>query len=163
MPLYVYLRESFHLPYKKYQLPKPMMVMIEGGKHAFNSTDLQEYLISLVGRKTIKDSVRCGAEIYLALKKVLKENGFDANVGNEGAFAPAGLKDNEAPWQLILQAIKNAGYEVGRDVMLSADPAVSEIFSNGKYRLTKDGLNLSSRQLIDYFKKWIEKYPFLSL
>ncbi|MEK7190023.1 MAG: phosphopyruvate hydratase [Patescibacteria group bacterium] len=163
MPLYAYLRECFHLPYKKYVLPKPMMVMIEGGKHAADSTDLQEYLITPVGQKTIKENIRCGAEIYLALKKVLKEKGLNANVGNEGAFAPAGLKDNEAPWQLILQAIKNAGYTAGKDVMLSADPATSEIFTNGKYHLKKEGLTLSSRQLINYFKKWVAKYPFLSL
>ncbi|MDP3244780.1 MAG: phosphopyruvate hydratase [bacterium] len=162
-PLYDYIREAFQLPYKNYQLPKPMMVLIEGGKHAANSTDLQEYLIAVTRGKNIKELVRRGAEIYLALKQVLKEKNLNANVGNEGAFAPEGLKNNEAPWQLILQAIKKAGYGAGKDVMLAADPAVSEIFAQGKYRLTKEKKSLSSRQMINYFKKWVAKYPFLTL
>lgn len=163
LPLYGYIRKTFQLPYKNYTLPKPMVVLIEGGKHAVNSTDLQEYLITPLRGKNIKECVRCGAEVYLSLKQVLKEKKLNANVGNEGAFAPEGLKSNEAPWQLILQAIKKAGYQAGKDVKLAADPAVSEIFDKGKYHLTKEKKTLSSRQMIDYFKKWVAKYPFITL
>ncbi|MFA5022005.1 MAG: phosphopyruvate hydratase [Patescibacteria group bacterium] len=163
LPLYRYLRQVYHLPYRNYSLPKPMMVVIEGGKHAANSTDLQEYMITPVGGKNIKECVRYGAEVYLALKKVLNEKKLNANVGNEGAYAPPGLKNNEEPWQLILAAIKKAGYQAGKDVMLSADPAVSEIYENGKYLLSKTNQSLTSRQLIDYFVKWVSKYPLLTL
>lgn len=140
-----------------------MMVVIEGGKHAANSTDLQEYMITPVGGKNIKECVRYGAEVYLALKKVLKEKKLNANVGNEGAYAPPGLKNNEEPWQLILAAIKKSGYRAGKDVMLSADPAVSELFANGQYHLAKTHQTLTSRQMIDYFAKWVAKYPLLTL
>ncbi|MFA6254501.1 MAG: phosphopyruvate hydratase [Patescibacteria group bacterium] len=163
LPLYRYLRQAFRLPYRNYKLPKPMMVVIEGGKHAANSTDLQEYMITPVGGKNIKECIRFGAEVYLALKKVLKEKKLNANVGNEGAYAPPGLKNNEEPWQLILAAIKKAGYRAGKDVMLSADPAISELFENGKYHLAKTHQNLTSRQMIDYFAKWVKKYPLLTL
>jgi len=163
MPLYRYLRQAFRLPYRNFKLPKPMMVVIEGGKHAVNSTDLQEYMITPVGGKNIKECVRYGAEVYLALKKVLQAKKLNANVGNEGAYAPEGLKNNDSPWQLILQAIKKAGYKAGKDVMLSADPAVSEIYEDGKYVLAKTGEKLTSREMIDYFKGWVEKYPLLVL
>ena len=163
MPLYRYLRQAFHLPYHSYKLPKPMMVVIEGGKHAVNSTDLQEYMITQVGGKNIKECVHIGAEVYLALKGVLKAHKLNANVGNEGAFAPPGLKNNEEPWQLILEAIKKAGFKAGKEVMLSADPETSELFTNGKYHLSKTKQTLTSRQLIDYFTKWVKKYPLLTL
>ncbi len=163
MPLYAYLRQAYNLPYKSYNLPRPMMVVIEGGKHAVDSTDLQEYLITPIGGKNVRECIRCGAEVYLALKKVLQEKKLNANVGNEGAFAPPGLKDNEAPWELILQAIKKAGYQPGKDVMLSADPATSEIFTKGKYHLAKNNQVFSSQQIIEYFKKLAQKYPLLTL
>ncbi len=162
-PLYAYLREIFKLPYKNFKLPRPMMVVIEGGKHATNSTDLQEYIITPIGGKNVRECVRYGAEVYLALKRVLQEKNLNANVGNEGAFAPPGLQNNETPWELILEAIKKAGYEAGKDIMLSADPATSEIFENGKYHLPKTDENLSSKQMIEYFKKWVQKYPLLTL
>ncbi|MBU1165116.1 phosphopyruvate hydratase [Patescibacteria group bacterium] len=163
VPFYKYIRQTYRLKYKNYKLPKPMIVVIEGGKHAVNSTDLQEYMITPVGGKNIKESVRIGAEVYLNLKKVLHQKNLNANVGNEGAYAPAGLKNNESPWLLIMQAIKKAGYKAGKDVMLSADPAVSEIFENGKYNMKKDKKKLSSRQMIDYFKTWVNKYPLITL
>jgi len=162
-PIYQYLRRTYRLPYKNYQLPKPMIVVIEGGKHAVNSTDLQEYMITPVGGKNIKECVRIGAEVYLNLKKVLHQKKLNANVGNEGAYAPEGLKTNESPWQLILQAIKKAGYKPGKDVKLSADPAVSEIYEQGRYNLKKDKKKLTSRQMIDYFRSWVKKYPLLIL
>ncbi|MFH0779592.1 MAG: phosphopyruvate hydratase [Parcubacteria group bacterium] len=163
IPLYEYIRKVYRLPYKKFNLPRPMMVCVEGGKHAFDSTDLQEYLIAPVSGKNVKECVRCGAEVYLALKRILQEEKISSNVGNEGAFAPAGMKNNEEPWKLILRAIKKAGYVVGKDVMLAVDPAASELFKGGSYHLPKNGTILTSREMIDFYKKWVRKYPLLSL
>ncbi len=163
MPLYEYIREAFNLQIEDYRLPNPMMVMIEGGKHADQSTDFQEYSVSPIGNKSAKENVRCGIEIYLTLKKVLKEKGFSVNVGNEGAFAPNGLESNEAPISLIIEAIEKAGYKAGEEVGISLDPAVSEIFENGKYQLKKEGKSLSSAQLIELFNEWIAKYPIITL
>ncbi|MBI2548457.1 phosphopyruvate hydratase [Candidatus Woesearchaeota archaeon] len=156
---YHYLRETFSLPITSFVLPCPMMVVIEGGVHADQSADLQEYMISPVGASTVKESVRYGIETYLHLKKVLKSKSLNANVGNEGAFAPAGLATNDAPLGLMLEAIKNAGYQPGKDIGLSLDPAVSEIFEDGKYILSKDNKELSSEEMIEYFAAWIKKYP----
>ena len=122
---------NYELRITNYELPSPMMVVIEGGKHADNSTDFQEYLIvprvtNEAGVYSARESIRCGAEVYLALKKVLKENGFNTNVGNEGAFAPEGIRLNAEPWDLIMEAIDRAGYAPGKDVMLAADLAASE-------------------------------------
>lgn len=156
---YQYLRETYALPITPFVLPCPMMVVIEGGMHADQSTDFQEYMISPIGAPTVKEAVRYGIETYLHLKKVLKARGLNANVGNEGAFAPAGLATNDAPLGLMLEAIKNAGYQPGKDIGISLDPAVSEIFDNGKYVLSKDNKKLTSEEIIDYFVAWTKKYP----
>jgi len=163
IPFYQHIREVFDLGIGNYRLPNPMMVVIEGGKHADQSTDFQEYMVSPFGRGSVRENVRCGVEIYLTLKKVLKEKGLSINVGNEGAFAPSGLKSNEAPLPLLMEAIEKAGYKPGKDVGISLDPAVSEIFENGKYRLKKDDKSLSSEEVIELFKDWAGKYPIISL
>ncbi len=163
IPLYKYIRSTFKLGIKNYVLPNPMMVVIEGGKHADKSTDLQEYMVSPIGGKSAKENVRCGIEVYLTLKKVLKAKGFSVNVGHEGAFAPEGLPANESPLELINEAIKKAGYKPGKDAGISLDPATSEIFEKGKYILKKDKKKLSSEQMIDYFERWIKKYPIITL
>jgi enolase len=155
-------------------LPLPMIVVIEGGKHADDSTDFQEYLIVPQVSQSARENIRCGAEVYLELKRVLKAKGYNTNVGNEGAFAPSGIKSNEEPWDLILEAIARAGYKAGHDVMLAADPACSEMVEKGDYdlvrksdqviyRLKTENRTLSSKELIDYFAQWVEKYPFISL
>jgi len=150
-------------------LPRPMVVVIEGGKHAANSTDFQEYLLvsqikNQKGKISIRESVRAAAESYLSLKKILKDKGYNTNVGNEGAYAPAGIKTNTEPWDLILQTVKQAGYQVGQDIMLAADPACSEVFGkDGKYHLKTEDKILTSQELIDYFAAWLDKYPFFSL
>jgi len=161
--LYQHIRDVFKLRIKEYILPNPMIVVIEGGKHADKSTDLQEYMVSPIGNKSIKENVRCGIEIYLTLKKILKQKGFNVNVGNEGAFAPSGLPTNESPLNFIKEAIKKAGYTAGKDVGISLDPAVSSIFKNGKYELKKENKRLASAEIIDYFEKWIKKYPIITL
>ncbi len=159
IPLYKYIREVFSLDIQDWMLPNPMMVVIEGGVHAHDSTDLQEYMVSPMGGQSAKENVRMGIETYLTLKKLLKSKGFTVNVGNEGAFAPSGLKSNEAPLPLILEAIEKTGYKKGEDIGISLDPAVSEIFENGKYNLEKEGKKLTSDEMVDYFVNWVEKYP----
>lgn len=167
IPMYKYIRNVFALPIKKFILSNPMMVVIEGGKHADQSTDLQEYLVSPIGLKSVKEEVRSGIEIYLTLKKVLVSKGFNTNVGNEGAYAPQGLsplglKDNEEPLKLIIEAIKRAGYKQ-KDIGISLDPASSEIFKKGKYFLKKENKKLTSEEMIDYFASWVNKYPIITL
>ncbi|MBN2421589.1 phosphopyruvate hydratase [Candidatus Woesearchaeota archaeon] len=161
--LYEYIRQTFELPINTYRLPNPMMVVIEGGKHADKSTDFQEYMISPIGNKSLKENVRAGIEVYLHLKKLLKEKGYSVNVGSEGAFAPNGLESNESPLNLLAEAIKKAGYTPGKDVAISLDPAASEVFQGNKYQLKKEDKELSSEELIDYFMKWLNKYPIITL
>ncbi|MDO8740591.1 MAG: phosphopyruvate hydratase [Candidatus Woesearchaeota archaeon] len=183
VPLYKYIREAFKLDIKDWRLPNPMMVVIEGGKHADKSTDFQEYMVSPIGGRSVKENVRAGIEVYLQLKKVFKEIGLNTNVGNEGAFAtslnikqpdvtitgafaPASMGSNEMPFDLILKAIKDAGHQAGKDVAISIDPAVSELFDKekGKYVLNNEGgKEFTSEELIDYFSRWIEKYPIITL
>ena len=168
-PMYAYLRNLYKMDEAglptdaNYVLPNPMMVVIEGGQHADQSTDLQEFMISPIGTVSVKENVRIGIETYLTLKKVLKEKGYNSNVGNEGAFAPPGLPANETPLELIMEGIAKAGFKAGEDIGISLDPAVSEIYENGKYELAKDGKNLTSEEMIEYFANWIEKYPIITL
>lgn len=161
--LYEYLREVYDLE-ETNRLPKPMVVMIEGGKHAADSTNLQEYLVSIMGNRSAVENVRMGMEIYDELKKILKREGKSTNVGNEGAFAPNGIETNEKPMEYLVEAIKNAGYVPGVDAGISIDAAASE-FQNresGKYNLSIEKRELSSEELIEYYASWIEKYPFVS-
>jgi len=164
-PLYKYIREKFKLPYKDWRLPKPMMVVIEGGRHADNSTDFQEYIVSVSGASSAREAVRWGEETYRELKGVLRERGLSTNVGNEGAFAPRGIETNEAPLQLIMTAIKKAGYTPGKDISLSLDPAASEFYNpeEKKYILKRESAALSSDQMIALYKEWLTKYPFISI
>ncbi|MBD3328888.1 phosphopyruvate hydratase [Candidatus Dojkabacteria bacterium] len=163
MPLYKYIREAFELDIDGYYLPNPMMVIIEGGKHAHNSTDLQEFIVSTYGFDSAKENIRMGEEIYMALKKHLKSLDLNTNVGNEGAFAPSGLGSNEKPLELIVEAIKLAGYEPGKDAGISLDAAASEFFEDGSYNLTIEAKELSSAELIDYYMPWFEKYPIVTV
>ncbi|MHA1747570.1 MAG: phosphopyruvate hydratase [Promethearchaeota archaeon] len=159
IPFYKYIREAFNININNWKLPNPMMVVIEGGKHADESTDFQEYMISPIGGNSVRENVRMGIETYLTLKKNLKSKGFTVNVGNEGAFAPNGLETNESPLPFIIEAIEKTGYKSGEDIGISLDPAISEIFEDGYYNLKKEGKKLTSEQMIDYFTNWIEKYP----
>jgi len=163
LPLYAYIREAFDLSLPEYVLPNPMMVMIEGGKHADNSTDLQEYLICSYGADSVKENVRMGIEIYHTTKKILKENKFNSNVGNEGAFAPAGISSNEQPLKFITDAITRTGYRVIDEVGLGIDAAASEFYENGKYHLAIENKLLSSDDLMSYYLPWLAKYPIVTL
>lgn len=163
LELYRYLQEIYGLP-ETNELPMPMVVMIEGGKHADETTDLQEYLMSSMGKRSAAENVRIQLEIYEALKKILKREGLSTNVGNEGAFAPNGITSNEKPMEYLVEAIKNAGYIPGVDAGISIDAAASEFQeeNNGLYNLSIEGRKVTSEELVAYYASWIEKYPFVS-
>lgn len=157
LPLYRYLGGSGFM-----QLPTPMMNIINGGAHADNSVDLQEFMIIPAGRPNFREAIRCGAEVFHALKKTLHKKGLATTVGDEGGFAP-NLPSNESAIQYILEAISAAGYEPGRDVLIGLDCASSEFYRDGKYHLTSEGLALSSEQFADYLATWCDKYPIVSI
>lgn len=158
MPLYKYLG-GVH----GHTLPVPMMNIMNGGKHAENSTDFQEFMVMPVGAPTFAEGLRWGVEIYQALKKVLHDKGKATTVGDEGGFAPSNLKSNEEPLEFILEAIQKAGYTAGEQVMIALDPATTEIYEDGKYHLKLENRSLTSEQMVEFWAKWVEKYPIISL
>ncbi|MBP6978249.1 MAG: phosphopyruvate hydratase [Bacteroidales bacterium] len=146
-------------------LPIPMMNILNGGSHADNSIDFQEFMIMPVGAGTFTDAIRMGAEVFHNLKSVLKSQGYSTNVGDEGGFAP-NLKSNEEAIKVILQAIEKAGYKPGKDVYIALDPAASEYFipEENVYHLKKStGEKLTPAQMVDYWKGWVDKYPIISI
>jgi enolase len=144
-------------------LPVPMMNIINGGAHADNNVDFQEFMIVPVGAEKFSEAVRMGAEIFHTLKSVLKKKGYATSVGDEGGFAP-NLKSNEEAIETILEAIAQAGYQTGADVLLALDPAASEFFDGESYVFKKsDGRRLSSEQMISFWKDWADKYPIISI
>ena len=157
LPLYRYLGGP-----SARTLPVPMMNILNGGKHAVNSTDLQEFMVMPVGAPTFSEAVRWSAEVYQALKKVLSGKSYSVNVGDEGGFAPS-LGSNAEAIELILVAIEKAGYRPGDDMMIALDPASSEIYEDGKYQLTTENRALTSEEMVDFYVDWIEKYPIISI
>lgn len=153
-PLYAYVGEGT-------ELPRPMMNIINGGAHADNKLDFQEFMI-IPQRDTIKERVRVGAEVFHNLKKVLNEKGLATGVGDEGGFAPD-LQSNQEGFELIMEAIKRAGYEPGKDVCLGIDVAASEFYKDGKYELVGEGRSLTTDELIDFYEQLVEKYPIISI
>ncbi len=145
-------------------LPVPMMNILNGGKHAVNSTDFQEFMVMPVGAPTFAEALRWGAEIYHSLKKVLHDAGHSTNVGDEGGFAPS-LGGNAKAVEVILTAIEKAGYRPGEDVFIALDPAMSELYDakTGLYKLDIEGKSLSSGELADLWTDWIARYPIISL
>jgi enolase len=143
-------------------MPVPMMNILNGGKHAENSTDFQEFMILPVGAPTFREAVRWGAETYHALKKVLHDRKLNTNVGDEGGFAPS-LGSNQEALELILAAIEAAGYKPGSDICLGIDPAASEFFANGQYTLAREGRTVSATELIALYEQWVGAYPIISL
>ena len=154
LPLYKYVGDGTTLPY-------PMMNIINGGAHADNKLDFQEFMI-IPQRDTIKERVRVGAEVFHNLKKVLNEKGLSTGVGDEGGFAP-NLESNAEGFELIIEAIKKAGYTPGKDVMLGIDVAASEFYENGKYNLVGESRSLTTEELIDYYVELVDKYPIISI
>ena len=141
--------------------PRPMMNIINGGAHADNKLDFQEYMI-IPMRDTIKERIRVGAEVFHNLKNVLKEKGLVTSVGDEGGFAPD-LNSNAEGFELIMEAIKKAGYTPGKDVCMAIDVAASEFYDNGKYNLKGEGRSLTTEELIDYYEELVNKYPIISI
>ena len=157
LPLYRYLGGN-----DATTMPVPMMNIINGGSHADNSVDLQEFMIQPVGAKNISEAIRCGAEIFHALNKVLHDRGLNTAVGDEGGFAPD-LPSNEAAIEVILEAIAAADYTAGKDVFIAIDAAASEFYKNGKYELESEGKSLTAAELVDEYVSWVDKYPILSI
>ena len=145
-------------------LPVPMMNILNGGKHAVDSTDFQEFMIVPAGAETFGEALRWGVETYHALKRVLKKRGYSTNVGDEGGFAPS-LKSNEEAVEVILEAIQEAGYTPGEDIFLALDPAASEIYDEQEkvYVLKKEGRRLSGEELVRFWEDWVNRYPIVSL
>lgn len=143
-------------------LPVPMMNILNGGKHADNSTDMQEYMVLPVGAKTFREGLRMGAEVYQGLKKVLHDKKLNTNVGDEGGFAPS-LSSNREALEVIVAAIETAGYKPGVDIFLGMDPAASEFYVNGKYELAREGRTLTSSEMVDLYEQWIAEYPIVTI
>ncbi len=157
LPLYRYLGGvDAHI------LPVPCFNILNGGKHAQDSTDFQEYMLVPAGVASFPEALRCGAEVYQALKSVLHGRGASTNVGDEGGFAPS-LPSNEAAVEVILEAIEKAGYTPGRECFLALDPASTSFYVDGRYELAREGRSLTSAEMVDFYAAWIERYPIISL
>lgn len=157
IPLYRYLGGPF-----AHTLPVPMMNILNGGAHADNNVDIQEFMVMPVGAKSFSQALQMGAEIFHALKKVLKDKGLNTAVGDEGGFAPS-LSSNEEALKVIMDAIAAAGYKAGSEVMLALDVASSELYKDGKYTLAGDGTVNTSEQMVDYYENLCNKYPIISI
>ncbi|MBP8940426.1 MAG: phosphopyruvate hydratase [Agrobacterium sp.] len=144
------------------QMPVPMMNIINGGAHANNSLDIQEFMVMPVGANTFREAMRCGAEIFHALKKLLDKKGHSTAVGDEGGFAP-NLGSHAEALEVIMQAIEEAGYVPGQDVLLALDCAASEFYKDGKYHLSGEGLQLTSEQFTDYLANLADQFPIVSI
>ena len=157
IPLYQYLGG-----FSARELPVPMMNVINGGAHANNSLDMQEFMIMPVGAPSFHEALRYGAEVFHALKGILHDRGLPTTVGDEGGFAP-NVANHEAALQLIVQAIEKAGYKPGEQVAIAIDPASSEFYKDGKYHLEGEGLVLSSEEMVAFYDNWLGKYPIVSI
>ncbi|MBI2865473.1 MAG: phosphopyruvate hydratase [Chloroflexi bacterium] len=157
IPLYRYIGGTgAHL------LPVPLMNILNGGRHAENSTDLQEFMIAPAGAESYAHALRMGSEIYWALRKVLKDRGLSTGIGDEGGFAPS-LKANKDAVEVIIAAIEAAGYKPGKDCYLALDPAASEFYKDGKYVLAREGKTLTSEEMANFYVDWVNKYPIISI
>jgi len=160
-PLYQYFYDIAETG-KPIQLPVPMMNVLNGGKHAMDSTDFQEFMIMPAGAPNFPEAVRYGAEIFHTLKKILAERKLNTSVGDEGGYAPS-LPSNEAAIEVIIEAIQRAGYIPGKDVFIAMDPAASEFYADGKYNLATEHLSLSSAEMITKYEALMQKYPIVSI
>ena len=161
MPLYKYFKKIGKTG-KPLTLPVPMMNIINGGKHAENSTDIQEFMIMPLGAPTFREALRYGAETFHMLKKILTARKMSTSVGDEGGFAPS-LASNESAIEIILEAIAKAGYKAGKDIGIAIDSAASEFYKDGKYNLEREGKILSSSEMVEFYSDWTSKYPIVSI
>jgi len=143
-------------------LPVPMMNIINGGSHADNSVDLQEFMIMPAGAPTFSEALRMCAEVYHTLKKILNDKGYSTGIGDEGGFAP-NLKSNSEALDVIIEAIGKAGYKAGEEIFIAIDAASSEYYKDGKYVLEHEGRTLTSAEMVDFFEEWVNKYPIISI
>ena len=157
MPLYRYLGQA-----NDYTLPVPLLNILNGGRHAANSTDFQEFMVVPAGATSFSRSLQMGTEVYHSLKKVLKDMGLSTNVGDEGGFAPP-LPSNKEAIEAVLTAIEQAGYQPGRDCFIALDPAASEFYQDGRYVLEREGTRLTSAEMVEFYVKWISAYPIISI
>ena len=157
LPLYRYLGGTY-----AHMLPVPMMNILNGGKHAPDGTDFQEFMIMPVGAESFREALRWCAEIYQTLKKVIGGKGYVTTVGDEGGFAP-NLPSNAGAVELIVEAIEKAGYKAGEQVFIALDPAISELYQDGKYVLAKEGRSLTGEEMVAFWAEWMAKYPIISL
>ena len=163
MPIFAYVAEKFGGAVNgKYIMPAPMMNIINGGAHADNSADIQEFMIMPAGAKNFREAVRMGSEIFHNLKKVLKDKKLNTNVGDEGGFAPT-LSSNKEALEAILAAIGAAGYKAGKDVSIAIDSAANEFYKEKKYILKKDNLELTGAETVGYYEKLVSQYPIVSI
>lgn len=161
LPLYQYLGNQFGTK-DKFQLPVPMMNIINGGEHADNSVDMQEFMIVPVGADSIAEAIRYGTEVFHNLKSVLSKKGMNTSVGDEGGFAPD-LSSNEEAIEVILEAIENAGFSAGKDIYLGLDCAASEYYKDGKYVLASEGKSFDAEGMVDYLEGWVNQYPIITI
>ncbi len=145
-----------------YTLPVPMMNILNGGRHAANSTDFQEFMVVPAGASSFSHALQMGTEVYHCLKGVLRDKGLNTNVGDEGGFAPS-LSSNQQAIEAVLSAIEKAGYKAGKDCFIALDPAASEFYKDGQYVLSREGISLSSQEMVDYYVKWVACYPLISI
>jgi enolase len=157
MSLYLYLGQE-----DVYTLPVPMLNILNGGRHAANSTDFQEFMVVPAGADSFSRALRMATEIYHSLKKVLADRGLNTNVGDEGGFAPS-LPSNKQAMEAVVSAIEKAGYRPGKDCFIALDPAASEFYKNKKYVLAREGVSLTSEEMVDYYVKWVAAYPIISI
>ena len=161
-PLYAYL-SKFNPDFRgEYVMPLPMFNVLNGGKHGNWASDIQEYIIFPIGAKNIQESIRMGAEVYQSLKSILKSKSYAVAVGDEGGYAPQ-FKSNEEPFQILMEAIQKAGYTPGVDISLGIDGAASEFFKDGRYQLKKEGLVLTTDELVEFYLNLWKKYPIISM
>ncbi len=145
-----------------YLMPVPMMNILNGGKHAANSTDFQEFMVMPARASSFRQALQMGVEVYHSLKRVLKDKGLNTNVGDEGGFAPS-LSSNQQAVEAILTAIEKAGYKPGKDCFIALDPAASEFYKDGRYVLSREGTSLSTSEMVNYYVNWVSSYPILSI
>lgn len=162
IPLYQYIAHLFGKDASHFELPIPMMNLLNGGKHAANSTDMQEFMIMPVGLASLAETIRAGAEIFHSLGNLLRKQHLATLVGDEGGYAPS-LSTNEMPLELMVEAITQAGYRAGENVVLALDPAASEFYQDNQYNLVLEHATLDSQQLISRYCQWVETYPIRSI
>lgn len=162
IPLYEYIAKLFDNPTDVYEMPVPMINVLNGGKHAQGASDIQEYMLMPVGAKNIQEGIRWGSEVFHHLGKILKEMEYPTTVGDEGGYAPT-LGSNEKPLQLMVEAIKKANLKPGEDVVLAIDAAANEFYENDRYILKVDKKTLDREQLVNIYSNWVHKYPLISI